>query len=562
MTASKGDPAPSGRLAEIADAALRSTLDRDPVEATYLGDHRHDAELPDPSAAAAEARAAELRGLLAELDACAAAGPVDTDDAVDAAVLRTALAAELFDLEELQEAEWNPMVHNPGAGLHSLLARDFAPLADRLESAAGRLEAVPDYLAAARSRLGTMSRIHLDTARHQLAGTINLIDAELVPALDQVPGLRTRLEPTAARARTALAEQRRWLAEQAEGAVREPRLGPKLFAAKLALTLDTAFEPAALLSQAESELELVEARLCEQAARIAGEREPGARTVQAVLRRLADDAPTDATILRDCLDALAEATAFVRARDLVTVPDDPIAVVEMPELDRGVAVAYCRPNGPLEQAELPTEIAVSPTPADWSAERVTSFYREYNRHMLHGLTVHEAMPGHAVQLMHANRHRGRTMVRRVFSSGAFVEGWAVYAEQLMTAAGYRREVSEQAADALRMQQLKMQLRTVLNTVLDIRFHCDDLDERTAMALMCGRGHQEEGEAAGKWQRVQLSAAQLCTYYVGYLEVRKVAENLAAAHPDWSQRRMHDAMLAHGSPPPRHLPTLLGLAAHG
>ena len=109
-----------------------------------------------------------------------------------------------------------------------------------------------------------------------------------------------------------------------------------------------------------------------------------------------------------------------------------------------------------------------------------------------------------------------------------------------------------------MQQLKMRLRMTLNAIMDIRFHCDDLDERAAMALMRDRGFQEEGEAAGKWRRVQLSSTQLCTYYVGYTEVRDVVADLRAAQPGWSERQLHDAVLAHGSPPARHLRTLLGL----
>jgi uncharacterized protein (DUF885 family) len=242
----------------------------------------------------------------------------------------------------------------------------------------------------------------------------------------------------------------------------------------------------------------------------------------------------------------------------VTVHDDPIAIVDMPEIDRGVAVAYCRPNGPLEATSLPTEFAVSPTPADWSAAQVASFYREYNAHMLQNLTVHEAMPGHALQLMHANRYRGRTPVRAVWWSGTFVEGWAVYSEELMAERGYRTEVSPRAAAAVRMQQLKMQLRTTINAILDIRYHCDDLDEAGAMSLMMRQGFQEQGEAAGKWRRVQLSSTQLCTYFVGWTEVRTLADDLRRAHPGWSERRRHDTMLAHGSPPVRHIRRLLGL----
>lgn len=552
-----GISAAATRLPDIVAEALAGALDRSPVNATYLGEHSRDALLDDPSAEAAGNRRAQLRTVLAELDAL---HPGTTDGDVDAAVLRTVLAAELLELDELREAEWNPMEHNPGGGLHGLLSRDFAPLPERLESAGHRLAAIPAYLDAARARLGVMSGIHVETALGQLDGTIGLIDAEVSAALTHATGLRGFVEPAATLARAALVEHRDWLAARVGSATRNPRIGVDLFRAKLALTLDTAFDPQTLLSRAESDLDRLQDQIVVQAGRVAGVSRPGDGTVREVLDRLAGDAPTDATILGRCRDALAETTAFVRAHDLVTVYDDAVSVVEMPEIDRGVAVAYCRPNGPLEIATLPTEFAVSPTPADWDREQVDSFYREYNAHMLQNLTVHEAMPGHALQLMHANRYRGQTQVRTVWWSGSFVEGWAVYSEELMADRGYRSEISEGDAAALRMQQLKMQLRTTINAILDIRFHCDDLDEAGAMELMLARGFQEHGEAAGKWRRVQLSSTQLCTYYVGYTEVRAVADDLRAANPDWTDRQVHDAMLAHGSPPARHLRTLLGLHA--
>src|SRR3954452_3782012 len=168
----------STALVPIAERAIDSLLARDPVEATYLGDHGRDGLLPDPSPAAAARRAAAVRAQLAELDALepASLGP---DDAVDAAVLRTALAAELLDLDEIREGDWNPMLHNPGAGVHSLISRDFAPLPERIAALEQRLRAVPDYLATARGRLDEMSRIHLDTALGQLSGTRAMIEAEL-----------------------------------------------------------------------------------------------------------------------------------------------------------------------------------------------------------------------------------------------------------------------------------------------------------------------------------------------------------------------------------------------
>ena len=94
-----------------------------------------------------------------------------------------------------------------------------------------------------------------------------------------------------------------------------------------------------------------------------------------------------------------DATDFVRAKDLVTVPDDPVKIILMPEFQRGVAVAYCDSPGPLDKG-LDTYYAISPIPDEWSTEQVDSFLREYNNRMLHLLSIHEAMPGHYLEGVH------------------------------------------------------------------------------------------------------------------------------------------------------------------
>jgi uncharacterized protein (DUF885 family) len=110
--------------------------------------------------------------------------------------------------------------------------------------------------------------------------------------------------------------------------------------------------------------------------------------------------------------------------------------------------------------------------------------------------------------------------------------------------------------AVRMQQLKMQLRTIINAILDARIHAHGMTEADAMALMTERGYQEEGEAAGKWRRALITSAQLSTYYVGYSEISDLARELKAAAPGRSDQEVHDRMLAHGSPPVRLLRTLI------
>jgi len=541
-----------------AAATLDGLLERQPEWATGVGDHRHDDRLTVGTANHYEQTgrwAGERLAGLAGIDA----GRLSPQHRVDAQILANQLARLRFMIGELREQEWNPMVANPGRAIYNLLARDFAPLADRLRSAARRLAMLPESLAAARSVLGPMPRIHIETALTQFAGTERLLTGELPRAAGDAPGAGRDLDEALPSALEAIAGHTRWLEERlADGhrdGFRDPRLGADLFSRKLALVLDTELPVDQIVARAEADLAWMSEELVVAAAEYTGTVPGGADTVRVALDALAADAPDDATILGFVRDAFVAQREFVTAHDLVTVFDDPLEVIAMPEIDRGVAVAYCDSPGPLETAALATFIAVSPTPEGWSPERIRSFYREYNRHMVHNLMVHEAMPGHALQLQHSNRFTAATPVRAAWRSGSFVEGWAVYAEQVMNAHGYPGEGNPAA---LRTQRLKSKLRTIINAIMDARVHCDGMTQDQAMALMTGRGYQEDGEAAGKWRRVLLTSAQLSTYFVGFMEVSGLAADLQRARPGWPERRLHDAMLAHGSPPARHLRTLLDL----
>jgi uncharacterized protein DUF885 len=555
-----------------ATATLDGLLDRQPEWATGVGDHRHDDRLTVGTAAHYEQTsrwAGERLAGLAGVDT----GRLSPQLQVDAQILANQLTRLQFMIDELREHEWNPMVANPGRAIYNLLARDFTPLPDRLRSAARRLAMLPESLAAARSALGPMPEIHIETALTQFAGTERLLTGELRRAASDVAGASRDLDEVLPGALEAIAEHTRWLEERlASGrrdGFRDPRLGADLFARKLALVLDTELPVEQIVARAEAGLAQASEELAAAAAEYAGPAPGGAGllpgeagtgpggpdTVRAALGALAADAPDDATILGFVRDAFAAQCEFVVAHDLVTVFHDPLEVIAMPEIDRGVAVAYCDSPGPLETAALATFIAVSPTPEDWAPDRVRSFYREYNRHMVHNLMVHEAMPGHALQLQHSHRFAGATKVRAAWRSGSFVEGWAVYAEQVM---GAHRYPGEGNPVAVRTQRLKSKLRVIINAIMDARVHCDGMTQEQAMALMTAQGYQEEGEAAGKWRRVLLTSAQLSTYFVGFTEVSDLAADLQQAHPGWPERQLHDAMLAHGSPPARHLRTLLAV----
>jgi uncharacterized protein (DUF885 family) len=270
-----------------------------------------------------------------------------------------------------------------------------------------------------------------------------------------------------------------------------------------------------------------------------------------VLDKLAGQHPNDTTIIDFAKTVVTEATEFVKEHDLVTVPNAPLDVIAMPEFKRGVAIAYCDAPGPLEERGK-TFFAVAPTPKDWSKERKESFFREYNNYMIRDLTVHEAMPGHYLQLAHANEFRAPTLVRAIFRSGTFIEGWAVYCEQVMAEQGY-------GGPEVKLQQLKMRLRAICNAILDQRIHAGNMTEKQAMDLMTKEGYQQEGEAVAKWKRARLTSAQLSTYFVGateHLDLR-AAEQKKLGN-EFNLKKYNDQVISYGSPPVKYVRELMGL----
>jgi uncharacterized protein (DUF885 family) len=530
----------AARFHALAEDAVEDLLRLDPEWATDLGDHRFDDQLTDLSEAGLAGAAATLADHRDELDSLDADELVPAD-AVDAQILRAGLDRRLFGLQQLHEHTWNPLPWLPGEAIYLLLSRDTGPVEDRLRALGGRLEAVPQRLATARATLQDMPRVHVETALTQISGLISMLREQVPPLAGTAPRTFLSVEPMRTAAEDALVEHRDWLLDQLDGAHGDPRLGSSLFAAKLHLFLDADLSAEHVAAAAREHLDRVTDELTELAVGWVG---PGDDAIRRALDRAAAEVPDDRTIVSVARRWLAEATELVTSSGVVRVPDDPLEIEVMPELRRGVAVAYCDAPGPLEEGGV-TRFAISPTPAGWSPERVASFYREYNTAMMANLTVHEAMPGHMVQLAHARRYRGATRVRQVLASGSFIEGWGVHSEEIMARLGY-------GGVPVRLQQLKTKLRTIINALLDAGVHAGGMSEAEAIELMTGSGFQEEGEAIGKWRRVQLTSAQLSTYFVGYLELA----------PTLAGRTRYDDVLAHGSPPPRHLPALLAAAEAG
>lgn len=546
---------------ELANKYIEELLRLNPEQATQLGDHRFDARLGDYSLAGVEKARALNRKYLKMLGAIPLAR-LSKVNSVDYRIMRTQLEANLFALDTLREQEWNPLNYNVGNAIYALLSREFAPLKERLLSVKGRLADVPGVVAAAKANLKNPPRIYTETAIAQNQGTISLIRDELQTFIEQAPEVKAELAPAQAAAISALEDYGKWmqttLLPRSTG---DFRLGDAKFRQKLRYTLDTDLSKEAILERAEADLRSTQNEMYEVALPLYKKYFPSEQNastladkklvIKSVLTKLAEQHPTNDTIVPLATETLKQTTDFVRTRSLVTVPDEPVKVIVMPEYARGVAVAYCDAAGPLERNGQ-TFYNISPTPKDWTPERVASFFREYNNFMVQDLTIHEAMPGHYLQLAHANRFKAPTKVRAIFQSGPFVEGWAVYAERLMAENGY-------GGPEVHMQQLKMRLRVIVNAIIDQKIHTAGMTEKDAVAFMMNEGFQEEGEAAGKWRRASLSSTQLSTYYVGSVEVTDIRRAYEAKNRGTLDlKRLHDTMLSFGSPPAKYVREMMGL----
>lgn len=563
QTQSSADRAFARLSARWLDQSMRLA----PSSATGAGDHRFDAQLDDVSA---RGRAANLRFSQQTLDALGRIDRAQLSRAnqVDAALLENALRGTIWQFETLQAWAWNPLVYQNIAGnsLYSLMAREFAPMPLRLEAATRRMELMPALLRQVRAELQP-TRVpppHAETYAAQNPGLKSIVSDMIEPHKDQLSASkRARLERAIAAFNTAVDEHQAWIAGTLVPAAQgDFRVGAEVFDTQLGYALQSSLTRAEIRQRADAALTRCREemyRVSRQA--LAGRPDapptpdnPTPEQQQAGIRAALDLAaaqrPARDRVVEDATAGVSEAEAFLRQRgDIITLPDEPVRVIVMPEFQQGVAVAYCDSPGPLEN-HLETFYAISPIPANWTDEQATSFLREYNSFNIVDVGVHEAMPGHYVQIWHSNHYN--SVLRAVLSSGSFVEGWAVYAEEMMVEQGFR------AGDPLyRLSQLKMQLRSIMNAIIDQAIHVDGIDQAETMRLLTQVAFQEEREAAGKWRRAQLSFTQLSTYFVGYqehLETRVEAERRQGAA--FNLKTYHDGVLSFGSPPARYARALL------
>ena len=548
-------------------AFFRERLDAgfqfNPVEATSTGEHRYDHLLGDVSASARARWVEHARTTLAALrqkiehSRLTRAGQIDFD------IFEHDLRKSLWLAENFDPFVTDPRTYSQyiSGAVYHLLAQSSLPREVNVSNAIARITQVPGILASARVNLQNPPRIYVETAIRQNQGSISFYERdvfELAGKTKQLGALRSAAEKIV----PALRDYQKFLEEDLlPRATGEWRIGPAKFARKLELEMDAGLTADQVYADAQAEFARVRNDMYVVARQLWSRcfpRKPlppddviGRRdTVESVLRHVARNHGNAGTIVRDIRSEVTRVKEFIAAHDILALPKpDLCRVIEMPEFQRGNSIAFMNSPPPLDPDAVGF-YAVSPPPKDWSADRVRSYFEEYNHKMIQILTIHEAYPGHYVQMEYANRNP--SLVRKVLGSGAYVEGWAVYIEQTMLDQGYG-----DGDLALRLTQLKFYLRAVGNAILDHRMHCENMTDEEAMDLLVNQAFQSEGEARLKVIRAKQSSVQLSTYFTGRMAhyrlrqqvERELGENFVLG-------RYHEAVLANGSIPLKFLPELV------
>ncbi len=530
------------QFSQVVDDFVFGTLALSPVTASTVGYHKHHAEmledeLDDFSAAGIKVSLNLQRDIEARMEKLDPKA-LSAEQRADIDIMHDAIRATRLDIEEIQSYRHNPTIYVEliGNALYTPYVLHYAPAEERYKHIIQRLFRIPELVRQAEQNLNDSPEIWNKVAREENTGNVDLIDGVLRSSCPKA--LSHDYTEAAEPALIALRAFNEFLDGTLSRKTSDWRLGKVHYAKKFSYVLATGKTPDTLLKEAEADLAKTRDEMLQLAA---------PKSVQEALAEVAQQHATPHTYMAAAKQTLARATAFVKAKDLVTLPPNSnLQVIDTPVFMRGVYGVGGFNQAPPLEPKLGAFYWVTPISDSWPQARIDSKLREYNDSGLAHLTVHEAMPGHYVQAEYANevQPRSRRLLRSIFGNGPYVEGWAVYAQQLMAEQGYLSDTP-----GYRLTLAKQKLRVLANTILDVRLHTLEMTDQEALDLMTKSTYQEMEEATAKLQRAKLSSCQLPTYYAGYTGWLTVRDHFKTTHGDKvSLKQFHEAALREGAVP--------------
>jgi uncharacterized protein (DUF885 family) len=460
-----------------------------------------------------------------------------------------------WQINELKQHEWDPSRYNVSDVFASMLHEKYAPIARRLHLIHQRLKHVPEYYRQAKANIQNPVKELVQLAIDQNLGGIPIFSKDLKDSIDKAHvdvTTKNAYYVAVDSAIIAINDYAAWLKTFPPAQMRSFRLGEKLYEQKFKFDIQSEFTAAEMYDMANARkqyLHIEMARLSHHLWTKYFPNQPRPNDSLELIGRLIDTLSRRHT----CPDSfqiaieqhIPKLEAFVAEKDLLYIDrTKPLVVRKEPAYMAGVAgVSISAPGAFDKNGNTYYNVG---SIEGWLAAKAESYLREYNDYILQILNIHEAVPGHYTQLVYANE--SPSIIKSLFGNGAMIEGWAVYAEQMMLENGYGNDEPE-----MWLMWYKWHLRTVCNTILDYKVHVQNMSQEDAINLLTKEAFQQQAEAEGKWNRVTLTSVQLTSYFSGYQEIHNLRETYKKQRgQDFRLKEFHERFLSYGSAPVKYI----------
>lgn len=548
---------------QTVDQFLQAYWQNHPGTASQMGMAQYDGELEVPTPQWIENRKDFYKRQLSVFEAIDIE-TLSVAQRTDLKLILNELKGSLWNLEVLRSHEWNPSYYNMGTSLSSVLEKESRSLEERLTDIGKKLQQGPAYYKASQDILIKPTKEHTELAIKQAAGFHTYLQKQLKSAVAksklkyaEKKQINKDIQSTLNASRSYVNYLRQMLNQSKKSEVfRSFRLGKELYEQKFSFDLQVEASPQQLYKKALDTREDVRSKMFELAIELYpkyfGEKLPPKdrqSVIVQVLSKVSSQHTKPEKFVETVEKQIPELVRFIQEKNILTLdPKKPLKVRETPTYQRGFAGASVDSPGPFDKFR---ETYYNVTPLDgMSRTQQMSYLREYNNYTLQILNIHEAVPGHYVQLVYSNQ--SPSLIKSIFGNGPMVEGWAVYTERMMLEEGYGNQSPE-----LWLMYYKWFLRVVTNTILDYEVHNKDLSKSDAMKMMMELAFQEKAEAEGKWTRATVSQVQLASYFAGFNEIYSLREKIKVKEgPQFSLKNFHETFLSFGSAPVKEIKELM------
>jgi uncharacterized protein (DUF885 family) len=542
---------------KVADEYVKGWLAAHPLQATSLGFHEYDGRISDYTRLSIDAELSRLKRFdervkkfdPAKLNAAAQ---------VDLRILQCAIKKDLFDMQDMQSFDLNPMTYAHALDVNIYIKRNFAPLEDRVKSIIAIENQLPNIMIAAKTNLApVLPKPYVELAIEIARGGADFLKKDLVVALKDLkdPKLNAAFAIANRKAFVALSDYASWLEKERLPNANAPwALGEEKYRRMLAEEELVDLPPARVLENGLAELK-AEQRVFAEAAKIIDPNRPAIE----VFKDIQKEHPTPENLIPETAKNLDAIRQYLLDHELISIPSEVRAQVkETPQFARATSFASMDTPGPFEKKATEAYYYVTPTEPDWPPEQKEQWLTSFNYFTTDITSIHECYPGHYVQFLHLNASRASKLAK-IFGSYSFVEGWAHYTEKMMLDEGFGKssnaEPSEdeiKRAAKYRMAQSDEALLRLCRLCASIKMHTQGMSVEEATKFFVDNCYYEEKPSRSEAMRGTFDPGYL-NYSLGKMQILKLREDFRVEQgPIFSLKRFHDEMLKHGMPPIRVL----------